>query len=907
MKKKSFAILFISLIFALLAVSCAKTQSGAVTTEILEDTNGDNTPFETTISVHITSGAPVTTAHVPDREGRPEDTEMHYTYSEIVERMMSTDYLSEKNIGEVSKEFTSYDRASKIVNGEYLAWNANGDGGGYIRKEKDGGTVIAEMDGPGYISRIWSAAPRLGKIKIYIDGEEEPTIDMPFENLFKGSAAPFNYTALCYNQNAGQGKNCFVPITYNKSCKVVVYGDWGEFYHINYTTLANGYTVDRMPKTLSKEDKASLSLVNKYFRVNIGKDPLGKDDPEMKSFTVSRENSAVLTFNGKEIIRGFFVKVNYEGDKNSYENVLLFKHLQIKMFWDGMDTPFVDAPLGDFFGSAYGVTDIKTLLLGVRKDGTFYNYFTMPYLESARIEISYLGEGSVQLSVGANREKLESDDIMYYCALFTRGEYDKTPGKHPDYHFLTVNGSGRIVGLTLHSSKCTNIIDPASFPGSPWWGEGDEKFYIDGEEFPSWFGTGTEDFFGYAWCDGTLFNRPYHSQSYCVGGSNSKGNRSVTRIMLADSIPFEKSFEGYLEKYYTDEHVKFAFTVYFYMSKESTASRDNYTKEDLESYFYPDPGSFASNYTEGEYLKTSEIKTVAGKVYRQNVASFGSYWSENEHIMMSGFRIGDYVDFVLPSEKSGEYILLASFTKAPDYGMIRVSVNGKDFDEVHDLYHTSVIADTLSLIGEVSVKEGFNNTLRITFAGKNAKSLNNFAGIDFVILVPKGEFTSLSEFDLSKYTSVRRINTWHEEKDFIRFEGEDSLASAKVSTGGLSAQPMLQFGSDWSENSQLWWTGGKEGATLKYTVFVPADGIYDISGGFTISADYGIFEVYLDGEKIGEAFDGFNNGVRLRSADFGALELTKGYHEITFKIIGKNTFSVGYMVGIDYVDIKKKD
>ena len=135
--------------------------------------------------------------------------------------------------------------------------------------------------------------------------------------------------------------------------------------------------------------------------------------------------------------------------------------------------------------------------------------------------------------------------------------------------------------------------------------------------------------------------------------------------MLADSIPFNESFEGYLEKYYSDEHVKFAFTVYFYMTKESSASRDNYTKEDLESYFYPDPGSFASNYTEGEYLKTSEIKTSAGKVYRQNVASFGSYWSENEHIMMSGFKTGDYVDFVLPAEKAGDYALLISFTKAP--------------------------------------------------------------------------------------------------------------------------------------------------------------------------------------------------------------------------------------------------
>ena len=343
------------------------------------------------------------------------------------------------------------------------------------------------------------------------------------------------------------------------------------------------------------------------------------------------------------------------------------------------------------------------------------------------------------------------------------------------------------------------------------------------------------------------------------------------------------------------------------MLKESTASRDDYTKEDLESYFYPDPGSFASNYTEGEYLKTSEIKTSAGKVYRQNVASFGSYWSENEHIMMSGFKTGDYVDFVLPAESAGDYALLISFTKAPDYGSVKVSVNGKEFDEVYDLYDASVIADTLSYIGTVSVNEGFDNTLRISFVGKNSKSTNYFAGFDFVILVPIDEFTSLSEFDLSAYTSVRRTNTKQEKKDSYLFEGEDSLASVKISKGSKSAQSMLQFGSDWSENSQLWWTGGSEGATLKYQIYLPESGMFDVSGAFTVAGDYGIFELYIDGVKVGEAFDGYNNGVARKQVSFGAVELESGYHEVTFKIVGKNEKAIGYMVGIDYVDIKKKD
>ncbi len=47
-------------------------------------------------------------------------------------------------------------------------------------------------------------------------------------------------------------------------------------------------------------------------------------------------------------------------------------------------------------------------------------------------------------------------------------------------------------------------------PKGGWWGEGDEKFFVDGERFPSTFGTGTEDYFGYAWCSEKTFIRAFH-------------------------------------------------------------------------------------------------------------------------------------------------------------------------------------------------------------------------------------------------------------------------------------------------------------------------------------------------------------------------------------------------------------
>ena len=100
-------------------------------------------------------------------------------------------------------------------------------------------------------------------------------------------------------------------------------------------------------------------------------------------------------------------------------------------------------------------------------------------------------------------------------------------------------GRGRFCGVMLHVWN----------PRGGWWGEGDEKFFVDGEKFPSTFGTGSEDYFGYAWCNPHLFQRPYHAQTMT---QNNRGHQSVLRWHIVDNVPFQKSFEGCIEKYYQE-------------------------------------------------------------------------------------------------------------------------------------------------------------------------------------------------------------------------------------------------------------------------------------------------------------------------------------------------------------------
>ena len=120
--------------------------------------------------------------------------EQKLTYVELVHRLTDLEYLATIPAkGERCAQWSSYDRASRYdgATGKYVHWDANGDGGGVIRKEGES-FVLAEMDGPGCIWRIWSATPGNGHVRIYLDGGSNPVVDLPFKGYFDGKSPPFN-------------------------------------------------------------------------------------------------------------------------------------------------------------------------------------------------------------------------------------------------------------------------------------------------------------------------------------------------------------------------------------------------------------------------------------------------------------------------------------------------------------------------------------------------------------------------------------------------------------------------------------------------------------------------------------------------------------------------------------------
>jgi hypothetical protein len=207
------------------------------------------------------------------------------------------------------------------------------------------------------------------------------------------------------------------------------------------------------------------------------------------------------------------------------------------MYWDGAEEPSVEAPLGDFFGVGHAAhADFVSQPVAVSSHGRARScYWRMPFRESARITVTNESEtyrtDSLYFYVDWEQHDSLPEKTPYFHAKY-RQEFPAKPG---DYVILETTGAGHYVG-TVHSAHQVEI---------GWYGEGDDRFYIDGEEMPSLRGTGTEDYFGDAW-GFRMFSTPYYGVSLWEG--YYPGDRTTAyRWHIEDPVPFKESLKVSIE------------------------------------------------------------------------------------------------------------------------------------------------------------------------------------------------------------------------------------------------------------------------------------------------------------------------------------------------------------------------
>jgi hypothetical protein len=184
----------------------------------------------------------------------------------------------------------------------------------------------------------------------------------------------------------------------------------------------------------------------------------------------------------------------------------VLRDLVLRMYWDGSETPAVEAPLGDFFCNGNGQRSLVTSsLVLVAPTGGMNAYFAMPFAEGARITI----ENQHPVDVGGlfyQIDYVEKQDASAIGPLRFHAEYrrENPTVRGVDYTVLDgVEGSGVLVGTSL------TIVQLERY----WWGEGEMKFFLDGDtEHPTICGTGTEDYYGGAWAFQDRLSKEFEPQ-----------------------------------------------------------------------------------------------------------------------------------------------------------------------------------------------------------------------------------------------------------------------------------------------------------------------------------------------------------------------------------------------------------
>jgi len=218
----------------------------------------------------------------------------------------------------------------------------------------------------------------------------------------------------------------------------------------------------------------------------------------------------------------------------------------LRIYWDGEADPSVEAPVADFFASGWGRWDrcalISSLPVCVNPRCAFNSYWQMPFRRHCRMTIENLADEKMVLFYQVNYTLTDVPaDAAYFHAQFHRENPVKTKGV---YTILEgVKGKGQYVGTYL----------AVGVHNTGWWGEGEVKFYIDGDkEFPTICGTGTEDYFCGSYDfegtgpDGktryTEFTTPYTGVPQIIrpdGLYDSQQRFSLYRWHIADPVRFE--------------------------------------------------------------------------------------------------------------------------------------------------------------------------------------------------------------------------------------------------------------------------------------------------------------------------------------------------------------------------------
>lgn len=401
----------------------------------------------------------------------------------------------------------------------------------------------------------------------------------------------------------------------------------------------------------------------------------------------------------------------------------------LRMYWDGEESPSVEAPIGDFFGVGHGLDrNFSSLPISCSSEGRARNcYWSMPFRHSARITATNEGTqpvGAFYYYIDYRELPELSQDTPYFHAQY-RQEMPCQPGKN--YVICFTSGRGHYVGCNL------SILQTAM----GWWGEGDDMIYVDGEEFPSLHGTGSEDYFSDAWGmredENLFYGCPLQESDFLIGSK-----ATVYRFHIPDPIPFKKSIRVTIEHGHdNDRSDLFSSVAYWYQSEPhqpypqlpSVEKRIPFALESSGNLIFPDWEKI-----EGKEIQAYEDKFSGMKVQAQSLSpSLSSYYNRTGArypvLATENAAMGTTAEISFPVDIGERYDIDLFFFRGPNMGKIIAkeirsgSFTTKLEPSVLDGYSPSKEIDRLSL-KNVRLFPGENH-IKLEVIGKSPQAIGS--------------------------------------------------------------------------------------------------------------------------------------------------------------------------------------
>lgn len=641
-------------------------------------------------------------------------------------------------------QFSSYDHRSRLPGGPDWFANADGFGGEPIPNFEKvltapdangiGEYLIADVKGPGAIVRLWTAAIS-GEVRVVIDGSQTAIYEGSADDFFR---RPYDCFAQISNINGDrfhrtiyQRDASYAPIPFAKSLRVVWAGNIKDihFYqlqvrlHDEDTPVASfcpedihtyRETIDRVTLALADPDK---NLV-----------PRSQRRPELFDLSLGpSEKKTVVRLDGPLAIEQLSLQLGAKDlDKALRQTVL-------QITFDNYPWGQVQSPVGDFFGAAPGINPYQSLPFTVRPDGAMICRFVMPFERSCRIELHNCGEQPVSANGSVLSMPFAWDERAMHFRARWRVDHNLIASNREvqDLPFLLAHGKGVYVGTGVY------LMNPSAVPTpyGNWWGEGDEKVFVDEDRVPSIFGTGSEDYFNYSWSSPDIFACPYCGQPRNDGPGN-RGFVTNYRWHVLDSIPFKNNIRFYMELFSHERTpgMSYARIGYHYARPGLTDDHQAIMPDDVALPALPDNWQPAARMgaANAVFFAAEDVAADGEATHLTD----GRLWAGGKLLIWTPTKDRDQKSFKIPISFTGKQQIHVALAMTAQSGRIAFRLDGQpvllaDGAEDVDLYCPYRILLRSIALMPMELETG-SHTLMLELKDAPGGVTNPEVGIDFI-------------------------------------------------------------------------------------------------------------------------------------------------------------------------------